>query len=103
MKPKMTTTIVKLTRWSKSRLSTLPPFRETSQFITKSEKTNTSYDLYQHPSTTPQHFMRYLEIAQTISYVNYDQYELVNDGSDFDNYALIVDDIWSLPALPCYH
>jgi hypothetical protein len=187
MKHKTITTTVKLTHWSKSRLCTLPPFLETLQSITKSEKTNTPYDLYQHPSTTPRHFNRYPEayttantdlpthdladnnptpltsnptnllqlptkpyprlvsnpspttvsptstipvptpqhifshhpiplIIPTIirhphhynrqlkdSYANYDQYELVNDGSDFDNYALIVDDTWSQQARPCYH
>jgi hypothetical protein len=65
MKPKMTTTIVRLIRWSKSRLSTPPPFLETSQSTTKSEKTNTPYDLYQHLSTTLQRFMHYLEAYTT--------------------------------------
>jgi hypothetical protein len=183
MKHKMTIITAKLTHWSKSRLYTLPPFFETSQFITKSEKTNIPYDLYQPPSMIPQPFMRYLEAYTTANtnlpthnladtnprhlssnlmslpqlptkpyftpvsnpsptivfptptipipthqhifnnhltlltiptilhhprhrnrqprnnYVSYDQYELANDGSDFDNY----DDIWSQPALPCYH
>jgi hypothetical protein len=86
---------------------TLNPF-PTIAFPTLMIPILTHQHTFNHPPTlqtipTITHHLRHRNHQPKNNYANYDQYELVNDGSDFDNYALIVDDTWSIPVLPCYH